>query len=244
MDNQELFRVIKKKNLILNNRKPFSKEASGVILDLDFQEWIYTVFKFKGESLSLFQIGEILKGEISYDLSLSKHVLINNLKDLVPYLKNSATFGYEADLKLSNKILEVLKGDRDNPFRRDNPVIIELSHNPPHPQNIKEQLEILFNWLNTQEKSENPIETACLFHHRFVEIYPYIEENETVALCFLYYLIMKEGFPPFEILLSENEYNNMLSSYFQGGSIELFYNRILKSLLARLEIMISLTERN
>ena len=95
MDNQELFREIKKKNLILNNRKPFSKEASGVILDLDFQEWIYTVFKFKGESLSLFQIGEILKGEISYDLSLSKHVLINSLKDLIPYLKNSATFKYD-----------------------------------------------------------------------------------------------------------------------------------------------------
>lgn len=243
MENLELYREIKKKNLILNNRKPFSREAAGIISELDFTEWIYSVFKFRGESLSLFQIGEILKGEISYNLSLSQHVLINNLKDVISYLKEAASFGNEGDLRLSNKISQVLTGHQESRFRKDNPVIVELSHNPPHPQNIKEQLAILFSWLITQNKADNPIETACLFHHRFIEIYPYEEENETVALCLLYYLIMKEGYPPFEILITENEYNNMLSSYFKEGSIESFFNRILKSLLARLEIIISLTER-
>ena len=68
-----MYREIKKKKLILENRKPYRKEVSQFLDELNRVDWIYSSMRLDGNNLSRNSVERILKGEFLIDVSVKDH---------------------------------------------------------------------------------------------------------------------------------------------------------------------------
>lgn len=241
MDIDDLYRKIKINRILLEKRKPYSPEVSSMINDLNISEWVYSLLKIQGSHLSMHQVRDLLSGNISMGLTLEDHSYVHQIKELINLAEKKVSWAYFPDEKLAFVFFEILSTNPNPNYRKTNPILLELTYNPPHYQDISEQMALLFHWLKNDRSEINPIKKACLLNNKFMEIYPFPYYNEAVALSLLFYLLLLEGFCPFELPLKDNVYNQMLSAYFNKEDIGDFYEMILKSLFYKLEVLMQLT---
>lgn len=237
-----MYREIKKKKLLLENRRPYSREVSNMIGEMNILDWVYTSLRLDGSPLSLEAISQMLKGEITMEATLEAHSFVDRLTQAIKKAQSIASLKSEIDLPLVSKFYSFITGIEEPHFRKGNPVLISLSYTPPHAQEVREQMDILFNWLATDKEETNVLRRASLLHHRFLEIYPFECYNEIMARFLFYYLLLLEGYPPFPISLTESAYNDTLNIYFRREDIEPFYTVVERCLLHKMEVLMQLTQ--
>jgi Fic family protein len=238
-----MYREIKKKKIILENRLPYSPEVTKMIRDINLLDWVYTSLRLDGNPLSVETITLLVKGEITMEASLEDHAFVNRLTQAIIKAHTIASLHGEIDLALIKKFYGLITGIQEPHFRKGNPVLIPLSYTPPHAQEVKEQMDILLNWLATDKEETNILRKACLLHHRFLEIYPFECYSEAMARFLFYYLLILEGYPPFPISLTESAYNDTLATFFRREDIEPFYIIVERCLLHKMEVLMQLTQR-
>ena len=239
-----MFREIKKKHIILENRKPYPQEIRNHINELNMTDWIYSSMRLDGSTLSKSQVEKMLKGELIHDAPLSEHSLIDRYARLFKTFNNMLEMSASLNIKVILTFARELAENHKMDYRRKNPVLASLGHTPPHPVEIEEQMELLMNWFHADDGETNPIRKAAGLHHRIIEIYPFDSFSEAVARASMYYFLMEKGYPAFELDLSEREYNIALVEYLKRENTEPFYRAVEHSLLRKMEILMQLTARD
>ncbi|HYE69558.1 MAG TPA: Fic family protein, partial [Anaerovoracaceae bacterium] len=149
------------------------------------------------------------------------------------------------EIELTEKYLfrfyQLLANSESLEYRRTNPILVMLDYIPPHPSEIEEQMEIMFQWMNTYDFQSNPILRAAYLHNKLVEIYPYETHSEAVARMAMYYELIRNGFPPVLLNLSESEYYGAIRSYLKKEEIQPMYEPLERGVYNKLEIMMQLT---
>jgi hypothetical protein len=74
-----------------------------------------------------------------------------------------------------------------------------------------------------------------------VEIYPYETCSEAVARMAMYYELIRNGYPPVLLNLSEQEYYAAIRSYLKKEEIQPLYEPLERGVYNKLEIMMQLT---
>ena len=236
-----MFREIKKKHIILENRKPYPKEVCDYINELNKTDWIYSSLRLDGSMLTKNQVGLILKGEFLQDAPLSEHSLVERYDFLYKTFINMLQMSASLNIKVITTFAQKLSDDDSVGYRRKNPVLVSLSYNPPHPAEIDEQMELLMHWFYSDDVEKNPIKKAAGLHNRIIEIYPFDSFSEAVARASMYFFLMENGYPAFELDLSEREYNIAISEYLKKENTEPFYRAVEHSLFKKMEILLQLT---
>lgn len=72
-----VYREIKKKKLILENRLPYSREITQMIGEMNLLDWIYTSLRLDGSQLSREAVGLLLEGEIAMEATLEEHAFVD-----------------------------------------------------------------------------------------------------------------------------------------------------------------------
>jgi Fic family protein len=139
------------------------------------------------------------------------------------------------------RFYQILAAPEKQEYRRTNPVLIMLDYIPPHPSEIEEQMDILFQSMNTDDFQSNPILRAAYLHNKLVEIYPYESHSEAVARMALYYELIRNGYPPVLLNLSEQEYYSAIRSYLKKEEIQPLYEPLERGVYNKLEVMMQLT---
>jgi len=237
-----MFRELKQKLIILENRKPYSSQTGEYIRELNMLDWIHSSLRLDGSLLARPETEKILKGSFIENASLNDHILIERYGDLVKSAENKLAMSYNLNKDMISSFNKILTGG-DSSYRRENPILVSLSYNPPHPSEIEEQMDILMNWFYSSDMEMNPVRKAACLHLRIIEIYPFEEFSEATARAAMYYYLMENGFPPFEIRMKEQEYNMAVTEYLKRENAELFCLEAERSLLSKMEILIQLTDR-
>jgi Fic family protein len=236
-----MFREIKKKQIILENRKPYPNQIREYIHELNMVDWIYSSMRMDGSILTRNQVERILKGEFIQDASLNEHAVIERHRHLFKtsndMLEMSGSFNKEMILLFAR----ILTENDSIQYRKENPVLVSLNYNPPHPSEIEEQIYLLMSWFYSDDMESNPILKATCLHHRIIEIYPFDSYSEAVARAAMYYFLMEKGYHTFELNLSEREYNIAVMEYLKKENAEPFYSAIEYSLFNKMEVLIQLT---
>lgn len=236
-----MYREIKKKKIILEYRKPFTKEVSSLLFELDRADWIYSSIRLDGNNLSRQQIERILKGDFVIDVSVSHHAALGNYQETIRMLYDMA----EMDVYLSEKILMKIYESLFKPsfpdFRKSNPILRMLSYNPPHFKEIEEQMELLFDWFYKDNYTLNPIEKAAFMHNKLIEIYPFEPGSEAIARVAAQYILLLEGFPVILWNISEQEYYDAIRLYLKNEDITPIYDVLERGVYNKLLIMLQLT---
>jgi len=235
-----MYREIKKKLLILENRKPFPPEIKTYIEEVSFHDWIYSSLHLDGSAISKQDVIKIMKGEFVVSVNLMEHSQIRNYMEAIRRIYLLEGMKNELDEKLLIQIFKVLFPEESEIYRTNNPVLLELCYNPPHFKEIEEQMELLFGWMN-EEMMSNPIRKAAYLHNKIIEIYPFGSHSASMARMALLYDLIQHGFPPISLAMSESQYNDALCHYLKTEDIEPFYQAVERGVYNQLEVMLQLT---
>jgi len=238
-----MFREIKQKLIILENRKPWHSQIYEYINELNMIDWVYSSMRMDGSILTKSQVERILKGAFIQDASLNEHAVIERHRHLFNAFNDMLGMSYSLNKKMILSFAQKLTENDNVRYRRENPVLVSLNYNPPHPSEIQEQMEFLMNWFYSDDMESNPILKAATLHHRIIEIYPFESCSEAVARAAMYYFLMEKGYPTFELGLSEREYNISIMEYLKKENVGPFYKAIEHSLFNKMEVLMQLTAK-
>lgn len=236
-----MFREIKKKKLILENRKPYTREISEYIDEINMVDWIFTSMRLDGSNISKSGVQKIAKGEFLVNVTVNDHATIGHYQEAIKLAYDMADMEIELDEKYLYRFYQILANPEKLEYRRTNPILVMLDYNPPHPSEIDEQMEILFQWMNANDFESNPILRAAYLHNKLVEIYPFETCSEAVARMAMYYELIRNGFPPVLLNLSEQEYYAAIRSYLKKEEIQPLYEPLERGIYNKLEVMMQLT---
>ncbi|WP_027399755.1 Fic family protein [Anaerovorax odorimutans] len=237
-----MFREIKKKMLILENRKPYSREVIASFDEINLIDWVYSSMNLDGCSISKQVVEKILKGHFIEEASVSDHLSIENYKKTIKLEFDMADMEIDLNIKYIFKIYKTLVEDQPLEYRKSNPILKAFNYNPPHPKEIEEQMDILVKWIGNDNCDNNPILKAAYLHNKFIEIYPFEVHSEAVARMLMNYELIRNSFPPVGLNISRKEYNDAIILYLKNEDIKPIYNALIRSIFNKLELMLQITE--
>lgn len=240
-----MYQEILKKKKILDNRKPYSTDVRKEIKKMELCDLIYTSIHLDGSIITKEQVIKILDGEFVNEATVNEHIAIKNYIDTVLLMHDLIDLENDISLKVIEDIHDVSSGTECPVWRRRNPILYTFDYNPPHWQEVKEKMDEFIKWTyKIDEKLEhNSILKAAYLHNKIIEIYPFEINNEVTARVVMYYSLMRDGFPIFELRLTESEYNSLIVEYLKKKNIDAFYKVLERGIYNKLEVMLQLTEK-
>lgn len=197
--------------LIGNSYQDFLRSLYPTELEKYQQEfnvrYIHNTTAIEGNTLSLKETSLIIDSGISPKSKKLREIFeIENYNRILDYVRN-----YDKDLSLKF-ILEIHRLIQRNidentagTLRRIEVGISGSEWKPPPAIMVKEELEELLQWYTGAKKELHTFELAGVFHHRFLQIHPFIDGNGRLARELLNFILKKNGFPPIIIPVSERE---------------------------------------
>jgi Fic family protein len=236
-----MYREIKKKKLILDNRKPYSREASDFMKEMNTIDWIHSTLLLDGIMTPRANIGRIVKGEFVTDCTISEHLMIRHHCDVIKLAFELSEMRISMDIAHIFKLYAAMINQENPGFRTTNPVLRAWDYIPPHFNEIEEQMDILIKWFNADDLDLNPLQKAVLFHFKFLEIYPFEHYSESMARALLQYELIRNGYPPVQLQLNEQDYNLAVMNYIKREDAGSFYDGLLSCIYNKLEVFMQLT---
>lgn len=241
-----MYQEILKKKKILDSRKPYSIENRKQIKKMELCDLIYTVLHLDGSVVTKDQVRRILDAEFVAEATVSDHLAIKNYIDTVLFMENLIGIDSDISLKIIEDIHDVSCGAEGPIWRRSNPTLYTLDYNPPHWQEIREKMVSFIKWAyNANEQLDgNKILKATYIHNKLIEIYPFEYNSESTARLVMYYSLMRDGYPIFELRLSESEYNLLVIDYLKHKNIEPFYKAVQRGIFNKMDVMLQIIEED
>ena len=239
-----MFREIKKKQVILDNRKPYSNEINSRIQDINRVDWIFCSLRLDGSALTRGEVEIIINGGFIESANLNEHTLIEKYCGLFKTAENNLALSSSLNKEMILSFQRELSGAPSAVYRKDNPVLVSFGYTPPHPAEIEEQMDILMNWYYSEdeEMERDPILKAVCLHNRIIEVYPFGEYSEATARAAMYYYLMEKGYPAFEINMSKQEYESAVAEYLKKENTAPFRAAVERGIYNKMEVLMQLTE--
>lgn len=179
-------------------------------------DWVTMNMCLEGNPISAENAGKIAKGEYILEATLEDHMTVTHLVEVLPLMYTLFSMQEELSSATLTKFYEEISGGQIPLYRKTTPVLFHLSYNPVLPQEINEELRKLFTAVYRDSEMDS-IEKAVYIHDHLIRIYPFDNYSETVARAALEYQLISSGLPMIPLTLSEQEYNNALTTFLKHG---------------------------
>jgi Fic family protein len=131
--------------------------------------------------------------------------------DLIERLVESKNEIDEADVLNLHKLLMSNIVEDAGRYRTTGVIITGAAFRPPPSSEVRPRINELLDWLRRNPDEHSPIELAAIFHHRFVQIHPFIEGNGRTARLLMNAILMKNGYPFISIVSKQDRPKYMRS---------------------------------
>jgi len=239
---KSLFERIAKKKTRLDSKRPLPTDAVKRLRDEIRLLHTYHSNAIEGNTLTLQETKVILEeGTTVGGKSLKEHLeAINNAKafDLMEELaKGKTEIRQETIPQIHETVTQGILTD-GRKYRTQNVRAMGARKTPPDFSKIPSLMSALIK--DMSKKGQNPVEIASFFHHRLVEIHPFIDGNGRVARLLTNLYLLKKGYPP--IVLKEEDrkkYYDCLKAA-DAGNLKPFANFIAKAVDESLTLYLSI----
>ena len=236
-----MYTEVKRKKLLLDNRKPYSREAHELIKEQGELDLVYGEILLEGLQISKTDVQSIIKGDYVVSCSISDHLVIRNYCDIINLFNEMISMGDELDEISLVRIYRIFTKNAEVAYRTNNPVVHSIDYIPPHFNDIENQMKLLFDFIKSIEKTENKVVRAAYIHNKLIEIFPFEDSNFEIARLGMAYELYKNDLPLFMFDIKEQNYYEMVRKYLKTEDIgplsEILYDLILK----KQEFLLSIT---
>jgi Fic family protein len=263
---QELFTQLDSLKVELDSYRPISKEYMSRIMQKLHLEWNFNSNSMEGNTLTMTETrqllyygitakGKPLKDHIEmrgHDQALKKleGLIHKEFKLTESLIKDFHKMILEGSSSLQEKEVEINPGQWKKHWNYlYTPTGKQIYF--ADPKDVPKLMSELINWTNnhlyqddfnrfTKRKYDlHPLEVACLFHKRFIDIHPFGDGNGRMARILSNLLLMQAGFMPAIVPLKTKDdyYNALNASSIEDMSPLLDYigNNLVKSMELALE---------
>jgi Fic family protein len=240
-----MFEEVNKKKQLLDSKRPLPEYTVKSIREHLLLEWTYNSNAIEGNTLTLIETKVVLEGITVGGKTLREHLEVINHRDAILYVEEIVSKKETlTEWQIKNIHALVLKGINDpyaGDYRDQQVIIAGAKHTPPEPFLIKEKMENLIKWYDTEGQSLHPVERAALLHIIFVGVHPFIDGNGRTSRLLLNLELMKSGYPPL-IIRNENriKYYNALDKAHTTGDNADFIDLVIEELNRTLDLYLNL----
>ncbi|KYC52033.1 MAG: Fic/DOC family protein [Candidatus Methanofastidiosum methylothiophilum] len=182
---------------------PFNKSYFEKFEDNLRLRYVHGSTAIEGNTLSLRDAQLILEEDTPAGNTLREMYEILNYKELFKFMRS---YTGDINLKLILKIHETLMKNIDDEnagaLRNIDISISGTDYDPTPSPVIEDEINSLIDWYKGKKHFTPPVELACAFHQKFVEIHPFIDGNGRVSRELLNFILIKNNYPrlviPFE----------------------------------------------
>lgn len=196
----DLFEGINEKKAQLDAMRPLPKYTLKSLQEKLFLEWTYNSNAIEGNTLTMHETKVVLEGITVGGKTLREHLEVINHRDAIIYVEEIVQKEEAlSEWQIKNLHHLILKGIDDayaGVYRQEQVFIAGAKHIPPAHYVIKEKMEQMMNWYQTEAAHLHPVERGAMLHAIFVGIHPFIDGNGRTSRLLLNLELMKEGFPP------------------------------------------------
>ncbi len=169
--------------------------------------YVYNTTAIEGNTLTLRETALVLDdGLAPRNKKLREIHEIDNYRRLLKFVEN-----YRKDItkifmrSLNECIQRNIDDDNAGMFRRIDVGIAGSNWSPTPHIFIEDELDGLLKWYRDESSGLHPFERAGEFHHRFLQIHPFIDGNGRVARELLNFILTKNDYPPIIISVEHRE---------------------------------------
>lgn len=194
----------------------------------------YSSTSIEGNPLPLTDVKRILKSRPAHIRDTEREVLNYNmalvkLNEIIKTGKIFLNIGWLEKIQkiVTDGLIEKHRSGRvrHEPVFVNDPRIKKTIYWPPDHEDASLFLKDLFDFLNKNTDSVDPLILAGIFHKEFVIIHPFMDGNGRTARLATKVLLAKMGLNTFNLFSFENYYNQNVSKYFQEvGLIGNYYD--------------------
>lgn len=240
-----MFKEIDKKKQLLDSKRPLPEHTVKSIREHLLLEWTYNSNAIEGNTLTLIETKVVLEGITVGGKTLREHLEVINHRDAILLVEEIVAKDEPlTEWQIKNIHALVLKGIYESyagVYRDQQVIIAGAKHIPPEPFLIKEKMESLIKWYDTDGRKLHPVERAAMLHIIFVGIHPFIDGNGRTSRLLLNLELMKSGYPPL-IIRNENriKYYNALDKAHTTGDNNDFIELVTEELNKTLDLYLTL----
>jgi Fic family protein len=193
----------------------------------------YSSTSIEGNPLPLMDVKRILKNRPEYIRDTEREVLNYNkalveLNGLIKSGKISLDISWLERIQkmVTDSLIEKNRWGhiRKEPVFVNDPRSRKTIYWPPDHQEVVPLLKDMFDFLEENARSVDPLILAGIFHKEFVIIHPFIDGNGRTARLATKVLLAKMGLDTFNLFSFENYYNQNVTRYFQEVGLRGNYN--------------------
>ncbi|WP_100404048.1 Fic family protein [Bacillus sp. FJAT-42315] len=195
-----MFEQIDRKKAQLDALRPLPKYMVKSLREKLLLEWTYNTNAIEGNTLTLNETKVVLEGITVGGKTMREHLEVINHREAIRYVEEIVQCAEElSEWQIKGLHRLVLKGIDDEyagVYRDQQVFIAGAKHTPPAHYLIKEQMESLMEWYESEGQHLHPVTRGAMLHAIFVGIHPFIDGNGRTSRLLLNLELMKEGFPP------------------------------------------------
>ncbi|MGE7988534.1 Fic family protein [Lysinibacillus fusiformis] len=191
---------INEKKAHLDALRPLPKYTLKSLREKLLLEWTYNSNAIEGNTLTINETKVVLEGITVGGKTMREHLEVINHRDAISYVEEIVHKKEPlSEWQIKNLHRLVLKGIDDEyaGVYRDQQVFISgAKHTPPAPLLIREKMDQLMSWYNTEGIKLHSVVRGAMLHAIFVGIHPFIDGNGRTSRLLLNLELMKDGYPP------------------------------------------------
>ena len=245
----DVLHAVQEKKALLNKKRPLPTYTLKSLREKLLVEWTYNSDAIEGNTLTMNETKVVLEGITVGGKTMREHLEVINHRDAIAYVEEIVHKGEAlSEWQIKNLHRLVLKGIDDHyaGIYRDQQVFISgAGHVPPAPYLIQEEMENMMQWYETEGQTLHPVERGALLHAIFVGIHPFIDGNGRTARLLLNLELMKDGFPPIVIKVSNRlAYYDALDQAHTKKDYRDFIQLVAKEVEDSLDLYLSVVKDN
>lgn len=228
--------------VILHNRSPFRQEVKDQLELLERQEWVHLYLRILGSRMTDEEIDTMLQGGFVLHAAVEDCLMIDRVQQLRAYIYRLTDMGASLSSQIIRDMHAILSGGCREDFRKGGIMMEKYSaYSPLIGTDIPDAVSGVVCFAGKKTEGENPLEKAAAIHNRMLEIYPFQDHNEGLALAAMYYIIAQAGYPLAALDLTEAEYTAQFLHYRKTGDCRNLAEKLGMAVLERMNFMMQLT---
>ncbi len=206
-------------------------EEAEAMRDVNLFRWLCSMVRLSGSQLTKMQIGAMLDGDTVDEATIEEYRYLRACTELYLEFRHMVSLDMCLDEKYIRRFNSILSGDEFFEYRRGNPVLREMSYNPPHSCDIKELMRDADREIASAEHGADPVEGAVRTHDMIMAIWPFEEKNAETAYAAMSYELFYAGYPLPTLDITEAEHFQLTADFIQKGSSLRFRTEVIENLL-------------
>ena len=243
---------IREKRGLLHSLAPFSEGVRDLKRRSDLLDFAYSDLRLYGSILKKEGVRSILEGNTIPGVPAFEHRLCESHRKALSRFNDKLDMKLEVDAVLLNEFCTILSGAELPPYREGTALLYHLDFVPGDDDSITSGLAEMFAAIRRAQKNgvygSGEDMDFCMkaadIHMGIVKIYPYKDSfSELAARAAMQYELVKAGYFPVDIGVSEPEYNRLVSESIKSKNTAGFAALLQAAVLKKIHFLIDAVER-